>query len=54
MTPETRAKLSAAMRGKRNAAGPHDLTDEGREAIVNAQKRRWETWREQRAKEAQA
>ena len=40
LSPETRAKISRAMRGKRNAAGPHRISEAGRAAIHAAQQAR--------------
>lgn len=41
----TRWKISEAMHGRRNAAGPHKMTDEGKAAISAAQKARWVAYR---------
>ena len=44
-SPATRKKLSAAMKGKRNAAGPHNVTAAGHEGISRAQVQRWDAYR---------
>ena len=51
VSAETRRRISDAMKGKRNAAGKHNLSDEGREAIAEAQRERWRRYREEKAKE---
>jgi hypothetical protein len=45
VSPATRRKISAAMKGRRNAAGAHAMTDEGKAAISTAQKARWVAYR---------
>jgi hypothetical protein len=45
LSAEHRDKISRAMRGKRNAAGRHKMTPEGRAAIQAAQAERWARWR---------
>lgn len=51
VSPDTRAKISKAMKGRRNAAGSHKMTEEGKAAISAAQKARWAAYRERKAKE---
>lgn len=48
VSEETRDKLSKAMRGQRNAAGKHKMSESGSAAISAAQKDRWRRWREEK------
>jgi hypothetical protein len=48
VSKETRQQISASMKGKRNAAGPHQMSDEGRQAIAEGQRVRWLRYYEER------